>query len=392
MSKHVLVLNQMALPRDSAGGTRHVELFGRIDGWNAQILAGNKTYLDQSPVESSGILKAVRVTRFKGNGASRIINWASYSAASLARGITGPKPDVVYGSSPHMGAALAGWMISKVRRAGFVLEVRDLWPHILAESGMMSETSLIYSSLKRLERFLYRRADRIVILAEGTASYIVAEGIDPELIVFIPNGADTSDFEVDENRQELRSEFGFNDFTIVYAGAHGPANGLELVLNAAERLGPEAGVTFALVGDGVIKQDLVEAAHSRELQNVRFMEPIPKDQIPRLFAACDAGLHCLADHALFKKGVSPNKLYDYMAAGLPVITNTGGDVAALVEAAGSGVWTEPDQIANGVRLLANSTPDQLNRQASNGKCYMEAHRSRRATADLVKQTLEAAVR
>ena len=159
MTRRVLVLNHFALPMSGGGGTRHVELFGRLEGWDPLIQAANRHYFDQSPVQSEGTLQTVPVTPFRGNGASRVLNWLSYSAAALGKGIVSSKPTVVYGSSPHLGAAVAGLLIARARRAAFVLEVRDLWPQILVDSGMMEETSKVYRVLRSLEKYLYNSAD-----------------------------------------------------------------------------------------------------------------------------------------------------------------------------------------------------------------------------------------
>ena len=346
----MLVLNQFALPRSEGGGTRHVELFERLDGWEPTILAASRSMHDQHLIEPEGRLQTVPVTKFRGNGLSRVVNWASYSLNALTRGLFRRRQHVVYGSSPHLGAAVAGFLIAKAHRARFVLEVRDLWPQILVDTGMFRETDLVYRLLKQLERFLYRQADTIVVLAKGSIDAIAAEGIDPGKIRFVPNGADPCDFEVDRDRDELREEYGLSNTTVVYAGAHGPANGLDLVLDAAEKL-QGLDVTFLLVGDGVAKAELQADAERRGLDNVEFRGLISKERIPELFAAADIGLHCLADVPLFHHGVSPNKLYDYMAAGLPVITNTPGEVAAMVEDAGAGEAVVPDGIVDAVRYL-----------------------------------------
>ncbi len=387
MKRRILVLNQFALPMSGGGGTRHVELFGRLAEWDARILAANRHYFDQSSVSSEGILRTLPVTPFRGNGTSRVLNWASYSAVALLRGVTSPKPAVVYGSSPHLGAALAGLMIAKVRRAAFVLEVRDLWPQILVDSGMMAETSKVYRSLRKLEKFLYQSADRIVILAEGSGPPIVALGIPQDKLVFIPNGADPADFESTEDRDVLRRRYGFEGFTAVYAGAHGPANGLDLVLDAAAEV-VEENIHFVLVGDGVVKQALVDRVRDEGLSNVHFLDPIPKTEMADLLAAADVGLHSLADVELFKTGVSPNKLYDYMAAGLPALTNTGGDVAQMVRDAGSGLAVEPAGMADGMRQLAALSGTERDQMSVAGKAFMEAERSRSAMAALLAQVFE----
>jgi glycosyltransferase involved in cell wall biosynthesis len=377
--RSVLVLNQFAPPRSAAGGTRHVELFERLRDWDPLILAGRRSHLEQSLVRDEGALRTVPVTRYSGNGSSRVVNWASYTAMALLRGLFHRRWDLVYGSSPHMGAALAGWLIATAHRAPFVLEVRDLWPQILVDSGMMTERSPVFRTLKSLERFLYRRADAIVVLAKGSVDAILDEGISGDKLHFIPNGADPEDFEVSQDRAVLRERFGFDGTVVVYAGAHGPANGLDLVLDAAERL-TGSDITFVLVGDGVMKQELQDEAKRRGITNVDFRSPIPKAEIPQLFAAADIGLHCLADIPLFNHGVSPNKLYDYMAAGLPVITNTPGEVAAMVKEAGAGETVDPDDIASGVRTIQALTAEERAALGCNGRQWMTENRSRRALA------------
>ncbi len=377
MSRRVLVLNQFALPRSAPGGTRHVELCEQMHGWDATILVGRRGLLDQQEVKDEGSLVTVPVTRYGGNGPSRIVNWISYTVAAFLRGVFAPRPDVVYGSSPHMGAALAAWSIAFLRRAHFVLEVRDLWPKILVDTGMMGETSAVYRALKMLERFLYRRAELIVVLAKGSATDIIAEGIDPEKVVFIPNGADPEDFAVQEDREALRNRWGFEGFVFVYAGAHGPANGLDLVLDAAHELvTQDSPVRFVLLGDGVEKPRLQERARVEGLSNVDFRDPVAKSLIPEVLAAADAGLHCLADIDLFRRGVSPNKLYDYMAAGRPVLTNTLGEVAEMVRAADAGLAVEPTEIASGAAGLAGASGAELATFSSGGLAWMKANRSR----------------
>jgi glycosyltransferase involved in cell wall biosynthesis len=318
------------------------------------------------------------------------VNWASYTVMALLRGLARRPVDVVYGSSPHLGAALAGLVIARLHRARFVLEVRDLWPRILLDAGMLAETSPLYRSLKVLERFLYRQADAIVVLASGSAGDIVAEGIDRAKIRFLPNGADPDDFRVETDQGELRRRFGLDGTVVVYAGAHGPANGLDLVLDAAEEL-VDADVTFLLVGDGVAKADLQAEAERRGLTNVAFHDPIPKSEIPELLAAADIGLHCLADIELFHHGVSPNKLYDYMAAGLPVVTNTPGEVASMVDEAGAGEAVGPRGIADAVRRIVQLAPEVRAKLGVNGQVWMADNRSRAARSAELEHLLDGLV-
>ena len=386
MFPRLVVFNQFALPRSAGGGTRHVELYGRLEGWDTEVFAARRAMLDQSTVHDDEILTTVWVSRFRGNGFDRLLNWASYTVGAVSKVMVGRKPDIVIGSSPHLGAALAGLFVARVRRSAFVFEVRDLWPEILVDTGMFERSSLPYRALDRLAQMLYRQADVIFVLAEGTGTYLVERGVPADKIEFVPNGAEVGEFDVDVPRAALRESYGLNGFVTVYAGAHGPANGLTFVLDAAEELKDELpDALFLLVGDGVSKPGLVEDAERRELKNVVFLDPIAKSKIGEVFNAADAGLHCLADVDLFTYGVSPNKLYDYMASGLPVITNTPGEVSTMVHDAASGVAVAPSRIADGVRELYALDAAERSALAASGREYMITNRSRSALRNRVDQ-------
>jgi glycosyltransferase involved in cell wall biosynthesis len=174
-------------------------------------------------------------------------------------------------------AALVGWAVARIRRVPFVLEVRDVWPRVLVDMGAIAESSMLYAVLHRVERFLYRRADRVVILAAGVRTHVLRFGVDDAAIRFIPNGADCADFKPTAPRTDLRSRYGFDGVVAVYTGAHGPANGLDLLLDAAAELAVTCpNLRIVLVGDGAEKPHLVERATREGLRNVRFMDPVPK--------------------------------------------------------------------------------------------------------------------
>jgi glycosyltransferase involved in cell wall biosynthesis len=255
--------------------------------------------------------------------------------------------------------------------------------------GAMSESSMLYRLLTRLEHFLYRRADRIVILAAGVRPYLQGCRVDDDRVVFIPNGADSGDFTPSAPRDELRARYGFDGVVAVYAGAHGPANGLDLVLDAAAEVqNTSPTLRVVLVGDGAEKQRLVARVEQEQIANVRFLDPIPKSEVRDLLAAADIGLHCLADVELFRTGVSPNKLYDYMAAGLPVITNTPGEVTDFVNESEGGLAVEPTGLAQGLSSLASLSAEERSQLGACGRTHLAATRSRTAMARLVESTLD----
>jgi len=162
------------------------------------------------------------------------------------------------------------------------------------------------------------------------------------------------------------------------------------LLDAAVELGDED-IDIVLVGNGPSKPDLQERARELGLVNVRFLDPIPKTEIPALMAAADIGLHALADVPLFRYGVSPNKVFDYLASGLPMVTNVPGEVGALVTESGGGIAVEPTGLAAGIRELMGFDSAQLASMGRAGQEYMRQYRSRTAMAARLQGLLDGMV-
>jgi len=368
-----------------------VELFGRLSAWRTLILASDRVYGGRRSrtrwSEGNVEFRTVFTSGYTRNNIGRILNWVTFVISTVGRGIVGPRPDVVYASSPPLLVGLAGYMISRIRRVPLVFEVRDIWPQTLVDMGAVAAGSRLHRLLVSLERFIYRRSDLVVVLAQGSLRHVEGSGVDSDQIHFLPNGAEPADFEVD---QPL--ETGIDGFIVVYTGAHGPANGLDFVLDAAADLQADLPqVQFLLVGAGVDKPRVVERAHSEGLTNVHFMDLIPKSEIPALLSAVDVGLHVLSDVPVFRFGVSPNKLFDYMAAGLPVITNTPGEVSEIVSGSEAGLAVAPDGIGEGVRQMVAAGEATRRRWGSNGRDFVETNRSRRVIARRLEQLLDKAV-
>lgn len=386
--RRVLVLNHFAVPLGEPGGTRHTELFSALPGWEHLIVAARTNPSTRKVQKDQPGFRFVPVTPYSGNGLARVANWTSYAASATARSLVSVRhrPDVVYASSPHLLSGLAGAVVAAVFRTPFILEIRDMWPKVLVDMGQLSETSPIYRVLSGLESWLYRRADRIVVLANGVSRSLAEAGVPAEKVRLIPNAADPEYFDTDTSRDTARQAYGFTKVTFVYTGAHGPANGLDLLLDAAASL-PED-VEIVLVGDGISRPALMERATGMALRNVRFLDPVPKSEMPRLLRAADVGVHCLADVPLFHYGVSPNKVFDYMAAGKPVITNTPGDVAALVESADAGIAVPPTGLADGITSMARAGIQERSRWGANGRKFIGENQSRRVMARRLSDLLD----
>ncbi len=292
------------------------------------------------------------------------------------------------GSSPTLFAAAATQKAAAIRRVKFILEVRDLWPEsMVAVTGRSSTTT---RALRVLADHLYHRADQIIVLAQKNADAIVECGVDRNRIHYIPNGVELSSFSSPEHGPPPPG-FPEAQLVAIYAGAHGPANDLSALVDAADILQRrgETRVHVLLVGDGVEKAGLRERARVRGLRNITFMDPVPKSEIPRLFSRCDVGVLTLKDTPLFRSGVSPNKLFDYMAASLPVLTNVEGECGDVVRAAGCGWVVRPGSAeALAEALGAAVAHADATKMGKSGHDYVESHYARQIFSNDLQRLLD----
>lgn len=382
-------MNHSAVPRGVAGITRHADLFSAVQSWNHLILAGDVNRFTGMRESDQPHFLSVRLRQFDSNGIGRIFSWLQYAAKATATACKLGKVDVVYASSPHLLTPAAGYIVARLKRAGFIFEVRDLWPEVLVEMDVMSSQSIIYRALTRLEEWLYQRADHVIVMAPAVESNLLARGVARRKLHYIPNGGSSADFSPSASRDSLRNKYGFHEFTAIYAGAHGPANGLDLLVSAMNEIKDQP-IHLVLVGGGVEKQKLQDLAHGLDLKNVRFMDPVPKTEIPDLLGAADVGIHSLADVELFRGGVSPNKLFDYMAAGLPIITNSPGLCHDLVQKANCGIGVAPHGFAEGLKQAYEQYAiGNIQESGRRGAQWIDSHQSRQAMAERIRGVLDA---
>lgn len=388
--KHVLVLNQYALPRSQGGGTRHIDLFSRLPGWEPLIVAGGRNHYSQETFKTSDQrFRLVRVPGYDGNGHARILGWFVYALKAVATGLTRRHVDVVYASSPHMLAPAAGWLVARLRGAPFILEVRDLWPEALVSAGALRRGSFVHRLLTALEAWTARRAERIVVVTEGWEDHFAALGVTSSSITVIANGTEASDFAVADGRDELRRRESIEGFTAVFAGAHGAKDGIDHILDAASEL---KDVRFVLVGAGAAKADAVDRVQRECLGNVEFRHPVPKTQLPSLLAACDVGVHAVTPLSVFAKGMSPNKLFDYMAAGLPVVSNAAEALDRVMVDGQCGRLGAADELADCLRDVQRTSARQRAAWAERGRDLVATRFSRTAAAVQLRGVLDEVTR
>jgi glycosyltransferase involved in cell wall biosynthesis len=257
--------------------------------------------------------------------------------------------------------------------------------------GGLSESHPAIRVMRFLERYLYPRAEKIIVLAQGSRRYLEKRGIPRERVLFLPNGVHLGHFQPQLPRQEARARYGFEAFTIVYTGAHGPANSLETIVRAGSLL-RDLPVQFVLVGDGPAKEGLIQLARSEQVANVRFCPPVSKDEIPDLLNAADAAVITLKNAKTFAYGISPNKLFDYMAAARPVICSVAGDMADMVLEAEAGLTCnpeDPEALAGAVRELLAMPEETRIALGSSGREYLTKHYRREVLVELLTDTLSA---
>ena len=409
MSKKIWILNHYAIPPNMPGGTRHYDLSQELIKKNFEVTIfssgfshGKKNYFKlfkgkQYVVENYGKLKFVwlKTSSYKKNNYKRILNMFSYLLRMLTVAHNFSKPEVIIGSSVHPFAVIAAWLLSKKYKAKFVFEVRDLWPQTPIDMGVIKPNGIIAKLMYAWEKFMYRRAVNIIVLLPNAKKYIGGKGISEEKVVWIPNGVNLEQFDKpkqldrDSNLVQLLRK-NKNKFKVIYTGAHGPANGLNVVIEAASILQKNHNeVQLFLIGNGVEKDKLQHNAKKYNLKNIHFFSSIPKEQIPDLLRYADLLLHCFAPINVFKYGISPNKIFDYLASEKPVIMSVKTS-NNIVQEAGAGITVEPgnaEALAKGIVKIQEMSPEGRKKLGANGRAYVEKYHSSKILAEKLEKIL-----
>lgn len=265
--------------------------------------------------------------------------------------------DVLFATSTPLTAALPGIAARWLRNKRFVFEVRDLWPELPAAMGVI-KNPVVLALMKMLEIAAYRSAHALIGLSPGIVSGIAGHNIPKQRIAMIPNGCD--ELFKPQPRKNIPS-VNAGDFVAIFSGTIGIANGVDAILDAAIELRKMGrnDIKILMVGSGRCKPAIQQRASAEKLTNCIFMNPVPKAEVALLTASCNAGLMVLANVPAFYFGTSPNKFFDYIACGLPVVNNYPGWIAGMVEEFQCGVVVPPEApvaFAKALCLLADDKP------------------------------------
>jgi glycosyltransferase involved in cell wall biosynthesis len=403
---HILIIHQAFASLDEPGGTRHHE-FARLlsaHGHKVTVIASPVSYITGAPLAPTGhsphllrkwgeteggrditILKASVYSAHHKSFVHRVFAFISFMVSSFWLGLGVKNVDLVWGTSPPILQGVTAWALARLKGAKFLFEVRDLWPKFAIAVGVLTNPVLIRAT-EWLERFLYHHADRVMVNSPGFREHVQARGA--KRVDLIPNGSDPSMFDPADEGASFRTRNLLTDkFVVLYAGAHGMSNDLGVVLEAAKLL-EGTNIQIVLLGDGKEKPNLQAQAKEMGLSNVTFAPSVPKSKMPDALAGADACIAILKPLEEYKT-TYPNKVFDYMAAGRPVVLAIDGVIREVVEAAGCGIFAEPGNpsaLADAIRALA---ADKAKARAIGlkGRTYLEEHFSRAAIGEKLLKLL-----
>jgi len=328
-------------------------------------------------------------------GVRRMRNFLHFARLAARVGRHVARPDVVFATHTPLTIGLAGIKLSRYFGVPFVFEVRDLWPDALINIGALTNPLAIWW-LRRMERKIYRAADHIVALSPGMKAGVVRQGIPPENVTVITNASDLDLFRPDRDGGAARERLKLGDrFAAVYFGAMGLANGLEYAVHAARilRQRRNEGIVIVLHGGGGKRSELEQMVREYNLSNVIFSDPVPdKSWVADLVAGCNA---CMTIYRATDKEQtwSPNKMFDAMAAGRPVLINVPGWLGDTVERNACGRYVDPERpeaLADALEELA-ANPQLCRDMGRNSRALAEREFARQKLAERLEAVLLGAV-
>lgn len=347
---NIWIINHHALTPDMSGGTRHYDFAKELvrRGHEVTIVASSFHYLkyvDLKSYKDKFYLREkidgvdfiwFKTYPYKSNSLKRVINMLDFTQKVLRYipKMNMKKPDIIIGSSVHLFAVFAGYRLSLNYDTPFIMEVRDLWPQTLIDLGM-SKWHPFVLFLGFLERFLYKKADKIISNLPYAYEYI-GKYVPKDKFIWISNGVDLENAIYTPREKE-------DKFVISYTGAIGLANNLELLVEVANEIREFKDIYIQIIGEGTQKNKLQEMIKKYNLKNISIKKLLPKHEIYRVLSGSDVLYFNLKDSPVFRYGISSNKLFDYMASGRIIIFSTNSKNNPIKDA-NEGYTIEPDSV------------------------------------------------
>lgn len=356
------------------------------NGHESLILGANFSHLRRKNPTTIGFEKKdgvnyywIKTPSYKGNGVGRVLNIFSFVGRIFSQKkqiLNHIDPDVVVASSTHPFDIFPAWWIARKTKAKLAFEIHDLWPLSMTELGGMSKFHPFVLMVSLAEIFAYKLADKIISILPKTLNHAKKFGVKPKNFTVIPNGVVLKDWEKQQDLPELHTKIitdlkSQGKFLIGYAGAHGVANSLTTLIDAAKPL-QNKNIHVVLVGGGQEKQNLQDYAKEQGVTNITFLDGISKEAIPNYLGMMDVLCLCWQKQELYKFGIGANKIFDYMMAQKPVLhAVTAGNDPILDAKCGISIESEnPPLLTDAIIKISEFPKSKLDKMAKNGKEYV----------------------
>jgi glycosyltransferase involved in cell wall biosynthesis len=322
----------------------------------------------------------------------RTFNYLFFMVAAIIGSIRVPAPDVVVATSPQFFCAIAGYVVSRIKRKPFVFELRDIWPDSIVTVGAMKPSRII-RLLERLELFLYREAALVVAVTDSFRENLVRRGIAPEKIAVVTNGVELDFFRPQEPSPQLVEQTGAaGKFVAAYIGTIGMAHAVGGIVEAAELLQDEPDILFLIVGEGANKRTVEALVVSKGLANVKVLPGVGKEEVRDYYALSDVNLVTLRDAPLFTT-VIPSKIFEIMAMARPILSSVRGESREILTAAQAAEFVDPENAAQMAQAIVRMRNDRekLRQMGLNGRAFVEERYPRGRSAEELLRLLRGVV-
>ena len=301
----------------------------------------NKEYVDG--------IRVIRVWTFISQNSGvllRMLDHLSFMFSSSLAGLFIKKIDLIITTSPQFFSNFPGLILSKLKKLPWILELRDIWPESIKAVGAI-KNSYVISLLEKIELYLYREAQKIIVVTSAFKQNLISRGIDEAKINIITNGASIKNFDPDHNSQNLKESMSLNrKFCIGYIGTIGMAHKLDILLNLAKKIESSKYCNdfhILMIGDGSEKRKLEKRINNESIKNITLLEPVSRDDLVQYFSMLDTFVIHLKDNDLFKT-VIPSKLFEALAMGKPILHGVYGESKEIVEKNNVGLFFKPEDV------------------------------------------------
>ncbi len=331
----------------------------------------------------------VKTFTYKKNDLQRLLNQIIFSVEMYRVGRILEKPDIIMGVSPQLITALSALFLSIKLKKPFISDILDLWPESLIQLKPEMKHNPYTWFLYYLERLIYRKSKSIIVCVEKFKNHIVSKGIDEKKIHFISNCTYPNHFTPDKPVEYYKEKYKINRFTVAYTGAIGVANNPYLILDIAKRLENQP-IDFLILGEGPLREEIEKKIENDNIKNVKIYKTIPKRNILNFLANVDLCLITVNKTELYKYGLSPNKLFDYMLAGKPILITAKPEYSEFVKDSGCGFYADPenlDEIVSKVMKVYNMPKNEREEMGKRGKDYILKFYSEQSLGDKLEEVI-----